>query len=214
MRILRLSVATAVLATSLLLGTSGGVQAACIVNNGANNGTDSQAEFGLVGFPGSDNGPAADQGTWAPANFTHDNWLKEWCEPSHDWVHDNEIAWFGANWDKIQANKASRKLAEDININDETHYNWTGNASSTLPWTDFYVADPLEQALQDYEEISFLIGDVSRIGKGVFYNTRSQWDQEKAVLGWIDSKAQWTDILFFGVNWDIIGRIDDKKFQQ
>lgn len=124
------------------------------------------------------------------------------------------IAWFGANWDKIQANKASRKLAEDININDQTHYNWAGNASSTLLWTDFYVADPVEQVLQDYEEISFLIGDVSRIGKGVFYNTRSQWDQEKAVLGWIDSKAQWTDNFFNGINWDVIGRIDDKKFQQ
>lgn len=42
---------------------------------------------------------------------------------------------------------------------------------STLPWTAFYVADPAEQFFQNYEEISFLIGDVSRIGKGVLYET-------------------------------------------
>ena len=214
MRYLRLSVAVALLSTSVLLGTSDEVQAACIVNNGANNGTDSQAEFGLAGFPGSDDGPAHDQGTWAPSNFTHDSWLKEWCEPSHDWVHDNEIVWVGARWQKIQDFAASRKLAQDININDETHYNWTGAASSTLPWTEFYLADPVEQAFQNYEEISFLIGDVRRIGQGVFYNTRSQWDQEQAVLGWIDSKSQWTDNFYNSIFFDQIGRMDDKKFQQ
>jgi len=214
MRVLRLATAAAIFATTVLLGTSEPVAAACIVNNGANNGTDSQAEFGLVGFPGSDLGPAGDQGTWAPTNSTHDSWLKEWCEPSHDWVHDNQIVWVGARWQKIQDFQASRNLAQDININDETHYNWTGNASSTLPWTDFYLADPIEQAIQNYEEISFLIGDVTDIGINVQYNTRSQWDQEQAVLGWIDSKSQWTDNFFNSILWDQIGRMDDKKFHQ
>lgn len=208
------------LAASLLLGatvigfTAAPVFALCQVNNGANNGTDSGPEFGLVGFPGSDDGPNHDQGTWGPTNNWHDNWLKEWCEPSHDWVHDNFIRWEGARWDKLQLNKATRKYAHDINIADELRYNFAGNFSSTLPFTGTYVADVFSQSAQGYEEFSFLVGDVSRIGKAVDYNTRTQWDQERADLGWLDSKAQWTDNFFNVQNWDIIGRMDAKKVNQ
>jgi hypothetical protein len=203
-----------VLAAILLQGYSPSVRAACIVDGGANNGTDSGAEFGLVGFPGFDSGPVNDQGTWAPDNPWHDNWLKEWCEPNHDWIHDNFIRWSGARWDKIQASKATRRIAQDVNIAPETSYNWR-QASSTLPFTHFYNADIFEQWSQGYEEISFLISDVSQIGKGVNYNTRSQWDQEGVALNWVDSKSQWTDNAWYQTfQWDVIGRIDDKKNKQ
>ncbi len=43
---------------------------------------------------------------------------------------------------------------------------------------------------------------------------RWKWDQERAILGWIDSKSQWTDKLFNSVFLDQIGRIDDKKFHE
>lgn len=188
--------------------------AACIVDNGANNGTDSGVEFGLVGFPGSDDGPAHDQGSWAPTNNWHDSWLKEWCEPSHDWAYDNYIRWDGARWDKLQAFKSTRSIAQDINIRPPTSYNWTGQASSTLPFTAFYVADPVEQWFQGSEEISCANWRRSKIGKAVNYNTRSQWDQEGDPLDWIDSKSQWTDREFNGINFDVIGRMDDKKHKQ
>jgi hypothetical protein len=38
--------------------------------------------------------------------------------------------------------------------------------------------------------------------------------RERAILGWIDSKSQWTDKLFNSVFLDQIGRIDDKKFHE
>jgi len=50
-------------------------------------------------------------------------------------------------------------------------------------------------------------------GAEVTGRERSKWDQ-RAVLGWIDSKSQWTDKPFNSVVSDQIGRIDDKKFQQ
>lgn len=202
--------------TSLSASNVMPVSAACQVDNGANNGTDSGTEFGLVGFPGSDAGPDNDQGSWAPDNNWHDNWLKEWCEPDHDWVHDNWIRWSGARWDKLQQFKDSRRIAQDVNIKPETSYNYvSGTASSTLPWTNFYTADPFEQWQQGYEEISFLISDVSRIGKGVNYNTRSQWNAEGPPLTWIQAKTQWTDNVWYNTfNWDVIGRMDGKKVDQ
>ena len=137
---------------SLLVGvTATPVAAVCQVDNGGNNGTDSGPEFGLAGFPGSDDGPNHDQGTWAPTNIWHDNWLKEWCEPSHDWVHDNFIRWEGARLDKLQANKATRKYAHDINIADQLRYNFAGNFISTLPFTGTYVPDIIRQNFQGYE---------------------------------------------------------------
>ncbi len=60
-----------------------------------------------------------------------------------------------------------------------------------------------------------MISDVSQIGKGVNYNTRSQWDQEGVALNWVDSKSQWTDNAWYQTfQWDVIGRIDDKKNKQ
>jgi hypothetical protein len=212
---------TALLAALVAFGGAGvvapsPVAAACAVGNGANNGTDSGPEFGLAGFPGSDDGPNHDQGSWAPTNGYHDSWLKEWCEDQnyHDWVHDNFIKWEGTRWDKIQQYKTSRKIAQDININDELRYNFTGQYSSTLPYTGTYLADIFEQASQGYEEFSFLVGDVSKIVKAKSYNTRTQWDQERTDLGWIDSKSQWTDNLYFSIFYDIIGRMDAKKVNE
>lgn len=203
------------LLASLLVGVRAGpVYALCQVNNGANNGTDSGTEFGLVGFPGSDDGPNHDQGTWAPTNNWHDNWLKEWCEPSHDWVYDNFIRWEGARWDKLQANKATRKYAHAIRVADEQRYNSTGAWTSTLPVTNTWIDDIFEQSAQGYEQFWFAVGDVSKIGKAVDYNTRTQWDQELTDLSYIDTVANWTDNFFVTVNWDNIGRMDAKKVNQ
>jgi hypothetical protein len=214
-RLTALVIQATLLASLLSLAGPGSVAAACIVDDGANNGTDSGAEFGLVGFPGFDAGPANDQGSWAPDNIWHDSWLKEWCEPSHDWIHDNYIRWSGARWDKIQQFKTTRRIAQDVNIAPAESYNWAFQASSTLPWDYFYNADIFEQWNQGYEEISFLISDVTRIGKGTNYNTRSKWDQEGTALNWVDSKSQWTDNAWYETfQWDKIGRIDAKKFNQ
>ncbi len=122
--------------------------------------------------------------------------------------------WEGTRWDRIQAYKDSRSIAQDINISGPEDYNHTGAASSNLPYTGIYVADVLEQLRQGYEEVSFLFPDVSRIAKGFNYYTRTQWDQEQADLGWIDSKSQWTDRWFNSIYYDQIGRMDAKKVLQ
>lgn len=186
----------------------------CTVNNGAINGSDSLGGA----FPGADNPPPGDTGTYSVDNVWHNSTEYEWCGPSHDWFKETNLRWSAAAATKLKNERASRTIQVEQNVIPPDSYNYTGGHDSDLPYTFLYVAPVAEQWLDGYEDVGFGVYDPGLIVAGVNYHAYLQWEQEadggildySPLLNYVECKVTYGDKLFGLINYDVIGHWSKK----
>jgi hypothetical protein len=199
----------AILLVAALPGTAAATDVVCTVDNGAVNGSDSLGGA----FPGTDN-PNNDTGSYSVDNIWHDATEYEWCSPSRDWFKDRYLKWSTTAVNLLKANRNAWTIQVEQDVLPADSYNYAGTRDSSLPYTDFYVADAVEQAHDGYEDVSFGIYDPGTIAANVNYYAYLQWEQEadggfldfSPLLNYVDTKVTKGTKLYLLINYDIIGR--------
>lgn len=188
----------------------------CLVDNGTINAKDS----GAAGYPGID-APTPDK-FWGPDDAWHDQYLYEWCETAHDWMKDRYIRWSAqaVTWIRDKWNNGHNFMIFEQIIANELQYNNRNNTDSSLPYTEYYVADIFEQLFQHYEEAGWWMHQRSvDIVAGTNYYAYAQWDQEKSPMdsGFreFSSQAEEVDANWFDIDGvDSVGKMLGKHWNQ
>jgi hypothetical protein len=203
-------VATLVVASLLIRSTPA---AACPLDGGATNGTDSGIEFGMPDYPGDDN-PYDDQGSYSVDNNWHDSWFYEWCT-GNDQTRDQFLKWSQAAVDTLVANQCCRTLGVEVHVYPQTSYNCVCSQSTNLPYNFWFVAPWFWQDQQGYEEVSFIMDDPQLLVADTNYWTQISWSQEQTAFSWSETIVQWMENPpgYASIAWDAIGNWS-KRTQQ
>ena len=173
MRRLRVLAAFALSGVASLAGTS----VVLAAWTGQVNGRD----LAINGWIGSDepNNPPL-QGSYSFDNIRQDGILKEWAEPTHDWVSNEFMRWGQAAKDKLNREADQKGLGIELTIDDQDFYDFNGIWNSNVPWSKGAENEnAVEEFIQGYTEVDIEIQDPSRINVGVDYWTSYQIDAER-----------------------------------
>lgn len=91
-------------------------------------------------------------------------------------------------------------------FDEHTWYQWGFSYSSDLPIGQVYVADVFSSASQGFEEVSFIVVDMSLIEPWTNYYVNAYWNQENVnTAGYFFGLTQYTDFWLNAYFSDYIG---------